>query len=80
MEGDGVPVDVQSGQWSDLPQYLHDGDGGALAEDEGPADQRERPPEGEGDSENTKRLVRHLVNADGPSPRRPVDRPERVRS
>lgn len=38
-------------QPSDLPQYLHDGDGGALAEDEGPADQRERPPKGEGDSE-----------------------------
>lgn len=38
---------------SDLPQYLHDGDGGALAEDEGSADQREAPPKGEDDSGDT---------------------------
>lgn len=32
---------------SDLPQDLHDGDGGALAEDEGSAEQRDGPPQRE---------------------------------
>lgn len=53
---------------SDLPQYLHDGDGGALAEDEGSADQREGPPKGEDDSGNTKRFIRHFRYAHDLSP------------
>lgn len=55
----GVRRSWTGGTWtpSDLPQYLHDGDGGALAEDEGAADQREGPPKGEDDSGNTKRFT-----------------------